>query len=874
MHHIIFEENDTYDVAILIKNAAFRKKDLQENYIDESSLPTNAFIGLSLKYNEDNKAPASLRREHLKSVLKAADSLKVKILYVCDTEYFKTLSGKAVAEPYSGYIMDCVIEGFEHIGVVLGLNHQRLFYNPILKEKILRGISSIEQHLSGIYITPGSDIIHSASYPLSINDMRDAYKQLHQYPELVCDIETFSLMLHKAHLGSVAFAWDKNNGIAMPIDLHQLSPDALEIIPGVKNQQHTRYKHSPLRRGILRNFLLTYKGKLTYHNANFDVKILIFTLFAYENPLDYTGILEGLEVLTKNFDDIKLISFLATNSTARVNLSLKELAQEFAGNYAVESITDITRIPLMELLEYNLVDCLSTWYVKEKYHQTMIDDDQQEIYNEILLPSVKNILQIELTGMPLNIDKVRSARNKLSTIKKDIINRLFSLPEVISFQEQLRMEACIKANLLLKKKVKAIDEFQDVFFNPNSSTQIGKLLFDNLKLECTEYTPTGEPATGNKVLAEVLHTATTQAQKDILQLLMELSDVSIILNNFLKNFLTKSIRKADGLYYLHGNHNIGGTVSGRLSCSDPNMQQIPSTGTPYAKLIKNCFEPPSGWLLMGADFASLEDRISALTTKDPNKLKVYTDGYDGHCLRAFYYFGEQMKGIVDTVTSINSIALKYPELRQDSKAPTFLLTYGGKAYGLEKTVGLTKEDALKIETNYHKMYKVSDDWVAQKVNQATIDGYVTCAFGLRVRTPILKQVYLGKQSTPYEAQSEARTAGNALGQSYGLLNARAGIEFQERVLASEYKTMIRPIAQIHDSLYFLVKDHLACVTWFNKNLIECMEWQELPEIQHPTVKLGGEVELFYPSWAYSTPIPNNTSKAQIYNIAKNLIKDT
>lgn len=77
-----------------------------------------------------------------------------------------------------------------------------------------------------------------------------------------------------------------------------------------------------------------------------------------------------------------------------------------------------------------------------------------------------------------------------------------------------------------------------------------------------------------------------------------------------------------------------------------NLQNIPSTGSIYAKLIKSCFKAPKGWIFSGADFASLEDRISALTTKDPNKLKVYTDGYCGHCLRAYAYFSEQMPDIV------------------------------------------------------------------------------------------------------------------------------------------------------------------------------------------------------------------------------------
>src|SRR5699024_276600 len=77
----------------------------------------------------------------------------------------------------------------------------------------------------------------------------------------------------------------------------------------------------------------------------------------------------------------------------------------------------------------------------------------------------------------------------------------------------------------------------------------------------------------------------------------------------------------------------------------PNLQQLPATGTKYAKLIKKCFKAPTGWLFCGLDFASLEDRISALTTKDPNKLAVYIHGYDGHCLRAYSYWDYKMPNV-------------------------------------------------------------------------------------------------------------------------------------------------------------------------------------------------------------------------------------
>jgi DNA polymerase-1 len=90
----------------------------------------------------------------------------------------------------------------------------------------------------------------------------------------------------------------------------------------------------------------------------------------------------------------------------------------------------------------------------------------------------------------------------------------------------------------------------------------------------------------------------------VLKALIELNKVSKILSSFIPVFLDKTIEKADK-HYLHGFFNLGGTVSGRLSSNGPNLQQIPSTGSIYAKPIKKCFKSPKGWLLCGADFNAL-----------------------------------------------------------------------------------------------------------------------------------------------------------------------------------------------------------------------------------------------------------------------------
>jgi DNA polymerase-1 len=150
-------------------------------------------------------------------------------------------------------------------------------------------------------------------------------------------------------------------------------------------------------------------------------------------------------------------------------------------------------------------------------------------------------------------------------------------------------------------------------------------------------------------------------------------------------------------------------------------------------------------------------------------------------------------------------------------------------------------------------------------------GYVTVAFGLRVRTPLLKQVIRGTSKTPYEAEAEGRTAANSLGQSFCLLNSRAGAEFMGKVRTSEHKLSVRPCAHIHDAQYMLVKDDLDVVLYVNEHLVKAVQWQEHPDIWHDEVKLGGELSLFWPSWADEIVVPNHVTEEDLISLVQSKI---
>ena len=232
----------------------------------------------------------------------------------------------------------------------------------------------------------------------------------------------------------------------------------------------------------------------------------------------------------------------------------------------------------------------------------------------------------------------------------------------------------------------------------------------------------------------------------------------------------------------------------------------------------------------------------------------------------------EIKNTLFDVHSINSIQHIYKDLRFESKAPTFALTYQGTSHTLMKNLGWEKERAEAVEKLYHELYAVSDKWVADKLDMATQTGYVTVAFGLRVRTPLLKQVVRGTSSTPYEAEAEGRTAGNALGQSWCLLNSRASAEFMSKVRSGPYRLAIKPCAHIHDAQYMLVRDDIDIILYTNEHLVKAVQWQEHPDIANDEVKLGGEFSIFYPSWANDITIPNHATEKEIRSIVAKAVK--
>jgi DNA polymerase-1 len=839
------EPKSSYKYAILTQK--LEADGIVREYLAPYNIPEADVIAYQLHITGKKTSKAD-QKEFLNDALDVLEDMNVEYIIVTEGEYFKTLTGAKKAEANLGYVLDIMYPQHNPypFKVVFCPNYRQVFYDPKkARAKIRMSLTALWNHVHGVYEAPGHAILKEAHYPQTVAEISEWLTKLLQMDRpLTCDIEGFSLKHHSAGIGTIAFAWSEHEGVAFPVDLLSQGDHALAV------------------RDLLRKFFRQFEQPIIYHNISYDAYVLIYQLFM-KHLTDTAGLLNGLNVMLKNWDDTKLITYLATNSCAGNELSLKAQAQEFAGNYAVEEIKDIRKLPLDQLLEYNLIDACSTWFVYNKHWNTVVADKQTEIYFSLFQPAIKDIIQMQLTGMPLDMEQVLKTKVMLKADQSKAVQSIQKHSFIQGFTNQLKIEWADKRNAELKvKRVTALE--CPLKFNPNSGPQLQRLLYEELELPIIEYTKQSKaPSVSGDTLEKLKLHADSEPVLDLLNQLLAFKAVDKIISTFIPP-MESALEGPDGGYYLFGNFNLGGTVSGRLSSSKPNLQNLPATGSKYAKAIKNCFRAPPGYLMIGLDFASLEDRISALTTKDKNKLKVYTDGYDGHSLRAYAYFKDHMPDIDPTcVKSINSIAKKYGQFRQDSKMPTFALTYQGTCYTLMAKGGFSEEDAKNIEQSYHDLYKESDDWIADKLNTASQTGYITAAFGLRVRTPLLHQVIRGNKATPYEASAEGRTAGNALGQSWCLLNSRASAEFMQTVRKGKYATKIRPIAHIHDAQYYIIPNDLNILAYVNEHLVKAVEWQNHPDIKHDTVKLGGNLSIFHPSWAEEIDLPNNAGPKAI-----------
>lgn len=585
MRHLIYSENQDNEYPVAILSSTISAKDFKAYYLDPYGIPVDPVICLeSFSKPGVKKTPVAEIKAFIKEQLVTVlEDCKTKYVLCSDSEYFKALTGiSSKVEANLGYVLDSVFGSFKVIYVP---SVKTRFYDPAAWDtKTSKGIQAMVAYEEGTYSAPGTGILKNVSYPKTYLEIQCALADLLAKDcDLSCDIEAFSLKHYLAGIGSIAFAWDENNGIAFNVDYKPLDEKSPEGFYG------KQIDNQPVK-DLLRAFFKKFSRKMLYHNIAFDVTVLISDLFM-EDLLDTEGLLTGMDYMLSNWECTKLISYLATNSCGGNELSLKTQSQEFAGNYAEEEIKDIRKIPLDDLLQYNLVDSCATWFAYNKNHPVMVQDEQLEIYETIFKPATLDIIQMQLTGMPLNMATVKKVKGELQKDFDSALNRIWDNKHTHELIQIRAEEWVTERNEKLVKKRVSFEDAEKLFekertyqtkersvddkkkpisidFNPNSNPQMARLLYEQIGLPVIETTKSGAPACDGDTIKALKNHTTNESVKELLTAFEDYAAVSKILTSFIPA-MESAVKGPDGWHYLFGFFNLGGTVSGRLSSSNP-----------------------------------------------------------------------------------------------------------------------------------------------------------------------------------------------------------------------------------------------------------------------------------------------------------------
>jgi DNA polymerase-1 len=300
-------------------------------------------------------------------------------------------------------------------------------------------------------------------------------------------------------------------------------------------------------------------------------------------------------------------------------------------------------------------------------------------------------------------------------------------------------------------------------------------LYEKLDLPILKKTPKGQPSTAESVLQDLADDG-----YELPQILMQYRSLSKLKSTYTDR-LPEQVNSSTGR--VHTSYHQAVTATGRLSSSDPNLQNIPIRSE-QGRRIREAFVPPEGCVLLAADYSQIELRIMAHLSQDDGLLKAFSAGEDIHRHTAAEVFNVNLQDVTT-------------EQRRSAKAINFGLIYGMSSHGLSKQLGIERHQAAEYMTTYFDRYPGVKAYMERTREQAKLDGYVETIFGRRLFLPEINS------SNGMRRQYAERTAINAPMQGTAAdIIKRAMITIHHWL--QESGSGIRMIMQVHDELVFEV----------------------------------------------------------------------
>ena len=550
---------------------------------------------------------------------------------------------------------------------------------------------------------------------------------LESAPHFVIDTETTSVYWRQAELVGLSFAVKAHEAYYVPLT-HSLEGDELTTKQLDRNMVLTRLKP------ILENPNI---GKIGQH-LKYDAHILSFydidllgSIHAKPNNwamdtmlasyvINAAATRHGMDDLARHYLQTQTISFEDVAGKGAKQVSFDQVAIDLASDYACED-ADIT---------YQLFELFS--------EKLAADENNAKLLHELEIPTAEILCQMEANGI---------------LIKRPFLNELSK-----RFDEEI---------VALEKRAYEVAGEE---FNLGSPKQLGEMLFEKLGVPGGKKTKSGQYSTGEAVLSKIDH--------PLVEIVLEYRGLSKLKSTYTDALDNVADSETDRV---HTSYHQALTSTGRLSSTDPNLQNIPIR-TATGRLIRQAFIAPEGRVILAADYSQIELRLMAHFSGDENLTRAFNEGLDIHTATAAEVLGKAVEEVSATE-------------RRNAKAINFGLLYGMSAFGLAKQLQMSRGEAQDYIDMYFERYPSVKDYMINTRASAYEKGYVETILGRKLYTPDINH------SNRMVKQGAERAAINAPLQGSAADLIKLAMIAVDKVLPKEHAKML---LQVHDELVFEV----------------------------------------------------------------------
>ncbi len=484
---------------------------------------------------------------------------------------------------------------------------------------------------------------------------------------------------------------------------------------------------------LLKGILCDDKVKKIGQNIKYDAEVLA----------RYGINLEGLSF------DTMIASYLIDPTLRQHNLDY--LAQHYLGYKVIsyDEVTDHNRdisfasVDVDRAKEYSCEDAEITLLLKTVLEDKLKETDNYALFQGLEMKLIPVIMEMEMTGIKIDVDFFKKMSKKFADELSGIESRIFDLT--------------------------------GEKFNINSPQQLGYILFEKLKLPVKKKT---KKRSGYSTDVEVL--TELAGIHEIPSLLLRFRTISKLKSTYL-DALVSLVNPATGR--VHTSYNQTVTATGRLSSSNPNLQNIPIR-TDEGREIRKGFVADSNHLLLSADYSQIELRVFAHYSEDPVLLEAFEIGEDIHTRTAAEVFDLDPKMVT-------------PEMRRMAKTINFGIIYGMGPIKLAKELGISKKVAQAYLDNYYERYKGVKDFKEKIVSQAVQNGYVATLLKRRRYLP-----NINSENGNLRGEAERAAINTPIQGTAADLIKMAMINIADRLKREDLKTKM--LLQVHDELVFEV----------------------------------------------------------------------